>query len=272
MPQPFGGDITLYSATQIPHILKIMSAITLGIPEHQVRVVAPAVGGGFGSKLNVYAEELLCVALARKHSVPVRWNEARTRERPRHDPRPRPDPAHRARRRRRRQAHRAARPPASATWAPTSSSSRPASRCSAPSSTPASTTCRPPTTSTCTSVFTTMTPTDAYRGAGRPEATYAIERAMDALAAKVGVDPLELRRRNFIPTDAYPYTAWSGLVYDSGDHDAAADEAARPRRLRRAARPTDATRTSTAPPSASASACRRTSRCAASPRRGCWPR
>ena len=79
VPQPFGGDITLYSATQIPHILKIMSAITLGLPEHQVRVVAPAVGGGFGSKLNVYAEELLCMALARKHGVPVRWNESAPR-------------------------------------------------------------------------------------------------------------------------------------------------------------------------------------------------
>ena len=116
-----------------------------------------------------------------------------------------------------------------------------------------------------------MTPTDAYRGAGRPEATYAIERAMDALAAKVGIDPLELRRRNFIAKDAYPYTAWSGLVYDSGDHDAAATEAAGlvgydacgPARRRR---------TSRGPPSASASACRRTSRCAASPRPACWPR
>ena len=71
-----------------------------------------------------------------------------------------------------------------------------------------------------------MTPTDAYRGAGRPEATYAIERAMDALAVEVGIDPLELRRRNFIATEAYPYEAWSGLTYDSGDHDAAATKAA----------------------------------------------
>ena len=78
VPQPFGGDMTLYSATQVPHILKIMTALTLGIPEQQMRVVAPAVGGGFGSKLNVYAEELLCVALARKHAVPVRWNEERS--------------------------------------------------------------------------------------------------------------------------------------------------------------------------------------------------
>ena len=72
VPQPFGGDVTLYSATQVPHILKVMTAITLGIPEHQMRVVAPSVGGGFGSKLDVYAEELLCVALARKHGAPVR--------------------------------------------------------------------------------------------------------------------------------------------------------------------------------------------------------
>jgi len=78
VPQPFGGDITLYSATQVPHILKVMAALTLGIPEHQMRVVAPAVGGGFGSKLNVYAEELLCTALARKHGVPVRWCEERS--------------------------------------------------------------------------------------------------------------------------------------------------------------------------------------------------
>ncbi|MEP7204482.1 MAG: molybdopterin cofactor-binding domain-containing protein, partial [Ilumatobacteraceae bacterium] len=77
VPQPYGGDMILYSSTQVPHILKIMTALTLGIPEQQMRVIAPTVGGGFGSKLNVYAEELLCVALARKHAVPVRWNEER---------------------------------------------------------------------------------------------------------------------------------------------------------------------------------------------------
>ena len=78
VPEPFGGDITLYSATQIPHILKVMAAITLGLPEQQVRVVAPSVGGGFGSKLNVYADELLVLALAKKHGRPVRWVEERT--------------------------------------------------------------------------------------------------------------------------------------------------------------------------------------------------
>jgi carbon-monoxide dehydrogenase large subunit len=79
---------------------------------------------------------------------------------------------------------------------------------------------------TCDGVFTTMTPTDAYRGAGRPEATYAIEMSMDALARKMGIDPYELRKRNFIDKAQYPYTAFSGLTYDSGDHLAAAEKAA----------------------------------------------
>ena len=75
----------------------------------------------------------------------------------------------------------------------------------------------------CTSVFTTMTPTDAYRGAGRPEATYAIERAMDALAQDVGIDPAELRARNMIKKEQFPYEAVTGLIYDSGDHERALD-------------------------------------------------
>ena len=182
-PQPFGGDITLYSATQIPHILKVMPAITLGIPEHKLRVVAPSVGGGFGSKLNVYAEELL-VRGAGPQARPARCAGPRSAPRTR---RPRSTAAARSRTSSwpptPTASSRRPGPTCSPTWAPTSSSSRPASRCSARSSTTASTTSRP-TSFTCTSVFTTLTPTDAYRGAGRPEATYAIERAMDALAAR----------------------------------------------------------------------------------------
>ncbi len=219
VPQPFGGDITLYSATQIPHILKIMVALTLSIPEHQVRVVAPAVGGGFGSKLNVYAEELICTALARKLRVPVRWVEERTEN-------------------------------AQATiqgrgqiqkidLAADGDGKVTAVRVELVGDmgaylqlvTPgipllgaflyAGVYDVPNYSFSCTSVFTTMTPTDAYRGAGRPEATYAIERAMDALAAKVGVDPAELRRRNMIKESQFPYTAMTGLQYDSGNHEGA---------------------------------------------------
>jgi carbon-monoxide dehydrogenase large subunit len=78
----------------------------------------------------------------------------------------------------------------------------------------------------CTGVYTTLTPTDAYRGAGRPEATYAIERAMDVLADQMGIDPMDLRKRNFIAKEQFPYTAFTGLVYDSGDYLKAAELAA----------------------------------------------
>ena len=77
----------------------------------------------------------------------------------------------------------------------------------------------------CTSVFTNRTPTDAYRGAGRPEATYAIERAMDSLATQMGIDPAELRRRNYIRKDQFPYDSPAGLVFDSGDYERALDQA-----------------------------------------------
>lgn len=224
VPQPFGGDITLYSATQIPHILKVMSAVTLGIPEHQIRVVAPSVGGGFGSKLDVYAEELLCLALARKHAVPVRWVEERSEG-------------------------------AVATiqgraqiqtieLAADENGKLTAVRVRLIGDMGAYLQLVTPGVPllgaflyagvydiplaydfSCTSVFTTMTPTDAYRGAGRPEATYAIERAMEALARQVGIDSYELRKRNFIRKEQFPYTAFSGLVYDSGDHLAAAEKA-----------------------------------------------
>ena len=224
VPQPFGGDITLYSATQVPHILKVMTAITLGIPEHQVRVVAPAVGGGFGSKLDVYAEELLCVALARKHGAPVRWVEERSEN----------TQATIHGRGQIQFVELAADKDGKLTavrvrligdmgaylqlvtpGVPLLGAFLYAGVYDLPLAYDFS----------CTSVFTTMTPTDAYRGAGRPEATYAIEVAMDALARKMKVDPYELRKRNYIKKEQFPYTAFSGLTYDSGDHLAAAEKA-----------------------------------------------
>ena len=93
-----------------------------------------------------------------------------------------------------------------------------------------------PTGSTAPGVFTTKTPTDAYRGAGRPEATFAIERIMDELAAELGIDPMELRRRNWIKHEEFPYTTIAGLTYDSGNYEAATDKAHGAVRLRRAAR------------------------------------
>jgi aerobic carbon-monoxide dehydrogenase large subunit len=223
VPAPFGGDYTVYSATQIPHILKVMLALGLGISETKIRVIAPAVGGGFGSKLNVYAEEVLCLALAKRLKKPVRWTEERSEN-------------------------------AQATihgrgqiqdieLAADADGKVTAVRVNLLADmgaymqlvTPGIPLLGaflyhgvydvPAYSFTCRSVFTTMTPTDAYRGAGRPEATYAIERAMDALARTVGVDPAELRRRNFIPTEAFPYSSAPGLVFDSGNYDGALDKA-----------------------------------------------
>jgi aerobic carbon-monoxide dehydrogenase large subunit len=224
VPQPFGGDVTLYTSTQVPHILKVMTALTLGIPEHQMRVVAPAVGGGFGSKLNVYAEELLCVALSRKHNLPVRWVEERTENTMAtihgrgqiQDIELAADENGRLTGLRVRLiGDMGAYLQLVTPGVPLLGAFLYAGVYELPQAFDFS----------CTSVFTSLTPTDAYRGAGRPEATYAIERAMDALAMEMGLDPYELRRRNFIRKDQFPYTAYTGLTYDSGDHEAAAQKA-----------------------------------------------
>ena len=225
IPQPFGGDVTLYTSTQIPHVLKVMVAVTLGVPEHQLRVIAPAVGGGFGSKLDVYAEELLCVALSRKHGVPVRWNETRSentvatiqgRGQIQHMELAADANGKLTAMRVRLTADMGAYMQLITPGIPLLGAFLYAGVYDLPKAYDFS----------CTGVFTNLTPTDAYRGAGRPEATYAIERAMDSLAAVVGVDPLEFRRRNFIRKEQFPYEACTGLTYDSGDHDAAATIAA----------------------------------------------
>ena len=223
VPEPFGGDLTLYSSTQIPHILKVMASITLGWPEQKVRVVAPAVGGGFGSKLDVYAEEILCMALAARHGVPVRWTETRTEA-------AQATVQGRAQRQ-------------TIELAADENGKLTAVRATLLADMGAYLQLItagvpllgaflyhglydvPLYSFTCTGVFTNMTPTDAYRGAGRPEATYAIERAMDQLGVAVGVGPDEIRSRNFIPTDAFPYDSPAGLTFDTGDYQPSLDRA-----------------------------------------------
>jgi carbon-monoxide dehydrogenase large subunit len=223
VPQPHGGEFTIYSATQIPHILKVMLGITVGLPEQKLRVIAPSVGGGFGSKLNVYAEEVLALALAKKLGKPIRWTEDRTEN-------------------------------AQATiqgrgqiqhieLAADENGKVTAVRADLVADMGAYLQLVTPGipllgaflyhgvydvpnySFRCTSVFTTKTPTDAYRGAGRPEATYAIERAMDALAREVGVDAAEIRRRNYIAPDKFPYESAAGLVFDSGNYEPTLDRA-----------------------------------------------
>ena len=223
VPAPHNGNITLYSSTQIPHILKVMAAITLGLPEQKVRVIAPSVGGGFGCKLNVYAEEIICMALAQRHGVPVRWTEGRTEA-----------SGSTIQGRAQRQ---------TIELAADADGKLTAVRATLLADMGAYLQLVAPGVPllgaflyhglydvpvysfTCKSVFTNLTPTDAYRGAGRPEATYAIERAMDALAVAVGVGPDEIRSRNFIPTEKFPYDSPAGLVFDSGNYQPTLDRA-----------------------------------------------
>lgn len=217
VPAPHGGDMTLYSSTQIPHILKLMTAVVTGIAEHKIRVVAPSVGGGFGSKLDVYAEEMLGVGLAHKLGLPVRWTETRSE-----------GGQSTVQGRGQIQDIELA---ADADGRITAVRARLLADMGAYLQlvTPGIPLLGaflyhgvydiPAYSFTCTGVFTNKTPTDAYRGAGRPEACYAIERAMDALAREMGVAPEEIRRRNFIPSDAFPYSSAAGLEFDSGDYD-----------------------------------------------------
>jgi aerobic carbon-monoxide dehydrogenase large subunit len=223
VPAPHGGDLTLYSSTQIPHILKVMVALTCGVPEAKVRVVAPSVGGGFGSKLEVYAEEFLAVALARRLGTPVRWTETRSeagvatihgRGLVQHMELA-ADADGRV------QAVRARLVSDMGAYLQLVTPGIPilgAFLYHGVYDVPAY-------HFECTGVFTNRTPTDAYRGAGRPEATYALERAMDALAAQVGVDPVEIRRRNYIAADKFPYESSGTLTYDSGNYEPTLDRA-----------------------------------------------
>lgn len=222
-PLAASGEYTMYSATQIPHILRIMLATVTGIPEHKLRVIAPDVGGGFGSKLQVYGEEVLALAVARRLGRPVKWTESRSE-------------GHLA-------THHGRGMIQDIEVAATREGRLLGLKVDLLADMGAYLMLVTPGIPilgafmypaiykmdsyefTCTGVFTTRTPTDAYRGAGRPEATFAIERIMDELAAELGLDPVELRRRNWIRHEEFPYTTIAGLTYDSGDYEAATAKA-----------------------------------------------
>ena len=216
VPAPHNGDMTLYSSTQIPHVLRVMAALTVGIPEQKLRVIAPSVGGGFGCKLNVYAEEILCIVLAQRHGVPVRWTEGRTEAAG--------STVHGRAQRQTIELAADADGKLTAVRATLLADMGAYLQLVAPGVPLLGAFLYhglydvPVYSFTCKSVFTNLTPTDAYRGAGRPEATYAIERAMDALAVAVGVGQDEIRSRNFIPTEKFPYDSPAGLIFDSGNY------------------------------------------------------
>ena len=214
-----GDEYTLWSSTQVPHVLRVMLALTTGIPEQNIRVIAPDVGGGFGSKLQVTAEEVLALLISRKVGRPVKWTESRSEGNL---------TVHHGRDQ----------------WQRIKLAADSDGRIRAIDVdlladmgaylmlvTPGI-----PLLGAfmfngiykmdaysfkCTGVFSTKMPTDAYRGAGRPEATFALERIMDELATELGMDPLQVRERNWIKHEEFPYATISGLTYDSGNYEAA---------------------------------------------------
>jgi aerobic carbon-monoxide dehydrogenase large subunit len=214
--------VTLHTTTQIPHILRLQLAVMLGIAEDRIRVLAPDVGGGFGTKLNVYGEEALAVWLTRKLGRPVRWTETRSENmattihgRDQID---------------------YVKLGAKRDGTLTAIHTRVLQDCGAyfqlltpyiPCFTAfvMSGPYRIPNVQTdIVGVFTNKFATDATRGAGRPEATHLIEVMMDQLAAELDMDALELRRKNFIPKEDFPAEVAIGVTYDSGDYHGTLDK------------------------------------------------
>jgi aerobic carbon-monoxide dehydrogenase large subunit len=216
------GRLTFWNSTQAPHQGKPAVARIYGLGEEQVRVIAPDVGGGFGAKIGTYPEELLVPWLARRVGRPVVWIETRSESmvglghgRAQHQV-----AELGGTRDGRIQAYRltvlqdvGAYPEIGAFLPVMTRSMLPGvydierQECFF------------------TSVLTTTTPVVAYRGAGRPEAAAAVERMVDLFATEIGMDPAEVRRRNFIPPDAFPVTTPVGSTYDSGDYGGALERA-----------------------------------------------
>jgi aerobic carbon-monoxide dehydrogenase large subunit len=214
--------LTVWSSTQVPHFLRLFLSMLLGVSEEKVRVIAPEVGGGFGSKLNIYAEEIGCAWASRKLGRPIKWIETRSEGlMVTHHGRDQIDYV---------------RAGAKRDGTLTAFHAKIIADCGAyqmlltPMIPPLSgfVMCgvykTPAVQTDIIDVMTNKFPTDAIRGAGRPEATHMIEVVMDQLAEELGMDRLELRRKNFIPPFQSGHETPIGVVYDSGDYDATLDK------------------------------------------------
>ena len=219
------GDksLNLYSSTQIPHLMRTLVAQMLGLPENHLHVVTPEVGGGFGSKLNVYAEEALMGFVAMKIGKPIKWIESR-RENfmctihgrghvDYYEVAAKRDGTILGIKLKLIQdlgAYHQLLTPAIPTLSVLMM--------------PGLYKCQN-IKADIIGVFTNAVPTDAYRGAGRPEATHGIERMVDILAAELKMDPAEIRFKNFVDKESFPYATATGLTYDSGNYSAPLEKA-----------------------------------------------
>lgn len=221
---PATGEHTLYTTSQNPHVIRLlMGAFVLSIPEHKLRVVAPDVGGGFGSKIYHYAEEAIVTWAAGKIARPIKWtaersesfmSDAHGRDHVTHAELALDKDGNFLALKVDTMANMGAYLSTFSTCIPTYLHATllagvyktPAIYCNIKA------------------VFTNTVPVDAYRGAGRPEATYLLERIVDRAARETSISQSEIRRRNFIPTDAFPYQTPVALQYDNGDYFATLDK------------------------------------------------
>jgi carbon-monoxide dehydrogenase large subunit len=215
---PSTDVLTLYTTSQNPHLIRLLlGAFVLGLPEHKLRVVAPDVGGGFGSKIFHYAEEAVVAWASRKLGRPVKWTAERS-ESFMTDAHGR-DTVMRARLALDAEGHFLAfRVHNTANMGAYLSTFAPAVPTYLSGTLMAGVYKTPAIYVEVRAVFSNTVPVDAYRGAGRPEATYVIERIVDEAAVAMGMDRLEIRRKNFITT--FPYQTPVALQYDTGDYEA----------------------------------------------------
>src|SRR5215470_4317367 len=212
------GDYTLYTTSQDPHVIRLLIAsAVLSVAEHKFRVVAPDVGGGFGTKGSLYAEQALVTWAAGKLARPVKWTAERA-EGFASDNQARDHLTQGELALDQDGKFLALRVATLANLGAYLSSFAPAIPTYCYGTLLAGTYTTPAIYVEVKGIFSNTVPVDAYRGAGRPEACYVVERLVDTAAREMGIDPAELRRRNFIPKDAYPYQTPVALTYDSGDY------------------------------------------------------
>ena len=218
------GELTLWSTTQNPHIVRFLCSLVTGLGEHKIRVIAPEVGGGFGSKLAMYPSEMIAVFCSMRLGRPVKWTESRT-ENYQATTHGRDHVQHvelAATREGKITGLRTTVYASMGAYLSTASTGIPTILHGLMYSGPYDI---PNIRGDIYGVFTNTTPVDAYRGAGRPEATFLLERLVDLLADELGEDPVEIRRRNLIPKFDDGHDVATGLTYDSGNYELALDTA-----------------------------------------------
>jgi carbon-monoxide dehydrogenase large subunit len=218
-------DYTLYTTSQNPHVIRLlMGAFVMGLPEHKLRVISPDVGGGFGSKIFHYAEEVIVTWASKKLNRPVKWTADRS-ESFMSDAHGRDHISHAELAMSKdgdflglRVSTRANLGAYISTFGPAVPTFMHATLLAGNYKTPAI-------YANVKGMFTHTVPVDAYRGAGRPEASFLLERLIDKAARETGADPIELRRRNFIKPEDFPYQTPVALEYDTGDYEASVQKA-----------------------------------------------